>query len=59
MQRTLPAKTRKDLRLELKKSPTFRDGGQGWFNDVCDEIKLSMKGAGAPHKFLKSARPHR
>lgn len=55
MRRTLPAKTRKDLRNELKKSPTFQDRGQKWFNDVCDEIKLSMKGVGAPHKFLKSA----
>lgn len=54
MRRTLPAKTRKDLRNELKKSPDFQDQGQEWFNDVCDEIKLSMKGAGAPHKFLKS-----
>ena len=55
MRRTLPAKTRKDLRIELKKSPAFQDMGQEWFNDVCDEIKLSMKGVGAPHKFLKSA----
>lgn len=55
MRRTLPAKTRKDLRNELKKSPGFQDRGQEWFNDVCDEIKLSMKGVGAPHKFLKSA----
>jgi len=59
MRRVLPAKTRKDLRAELKKSPTFQDRGENWFNDVCDEIKLSMKGVGAPHKFLKSARPPR
>jgi hypothetical protein len=55
MRRTLPAKTRKDLRIELKKSPAFQDRGQEWFNDVCDEIKLSMKGVGDPYKFLKSA----
>ena len=55
MRRMLPAKTRRDLRMELKKSSDFQDRGQDWFNDVCDEIKLSMKGAGAPHKFVKSA----
>jgi len=53
MRRSIPMKTRIDLRLELAKSPVFQDRGQDWFNDVCDEIKLSLKPAGAPHKFLK------
>ncbi len=53
--RMLPAKTRNDLRNELKKSPDFQDRGQKWFNDICDDIKLSMKAPGAPHKFVKPA----
>jgi len=54
MRRVLPAKSRVDLRAELKKSPTFQDRGQCWFNDVCDEIKLSMRGSGRPHSFSTS-----
>jgi len=57
MRRTIPSKSRKDLRVELKKYPAFQDRGQEWFNDVCDEIKLSMKPPGAPHKFFKAAKP--
>ena len=51
MRRILPAKSRNVLRAELKKSPDYQDRGQKWFNDVCDEIKLSMKGVGRAHKF--------
>jgi hypothetical protein len=51
MRRMIPEKSRNDLRAELKKSPDFQDRGQKWFNDVCDEIKLSMKGAGRSYKF--------
>lgn len=40
MRRSLPAKTRKHLRLEMKTIPGFEDRGQKWFNDVCDEINL-------------------
>jgi hypothetical protein len=56
MRRKLPAKSRNDLRLALNESSAFQDRGQAWFNDVCDEIKLTMKGTGAPYKFLKSAK---
>ena len=49
MRRKLPAISRNDLREELKKSPDFEDRGQKWFNDVCDEIELSMKGQGRTH----------
>jgi hypothetical protein len=49
MRRKLPAISRNDLRDELKKSPDFGDRGQKWFNDVCDEIELSMKGQGRAH----------
>jgi len=51
MRRTLPAKSRNDLRADLKKSPDFQDRGQKWFNHVCDEIQLSMKSVGRTHKF--------
>ena len=49
MRRKLPAISRSDLREGLKKSPDFQDRGQKWFNDVCDEIELSMKGRGRAH----------
>jgi hypothetical protein len=51
MRRKLPAISRADLRMELKKSPDFEDRGPAWFNDVCDEINLSMKGPGRAHKL--------
>jgi len=57
MRKSIPAKSRKDLRVELKKYPAFQDKGQDWFNDVCDEIRLSMKPAGAPYKFKKLQNP--
>jgi hypothetical protein len=56
MRRKLPAKNRTVLRLALKESSAFQDRGQEWFNDVCDEIKLTMNTPGAPYKFLKSAK---
>jgi hypothetical protein len=49
MRRKLPAISRSGLRKELIKSPDFEDRGQRWFNDVCDEIELSMKGRGRAH----------
>jgi len=51
MRRKLPAMSRNDLRMELKKSPDFEDRGQAWFNNVCDDIELSMKGPGPAHKL--------
>jgi hypothetical protein len=51
MRRKLPAMSRTDLRTELKNSPDFEDRGQAWFNDVCDEINLSIKGPGPAHKL--------
>lgn len=56
MRRKLPAKSRVDLRMEMQKLTNFKDRGQGWFNDVCREIKLSMKGPGRPHKFSRPAK---
>lgn len=53
MRRMLPAKTRVDLRDGLKNFSDFQDGGQAWFNDICRDIKLSMKGRGAPHKISR------
>ena len=53
MRRKLPAISRADLRMELKKSPDFEDRGPAWFNDVCDEINLSMKGPGPAHKLAR------
>lgn len=55
MRRSVIPKTRNDLRAELKKSPLHKDNGQKWFNDVCDEIGLSMKiGGGRPYKFASA-----
>jgi hypothetical protein len=52
MRRKLPAISRTGLRSELKKSPSFEDPGQARFNDLCDEIMLSMKGPGPAHKLV-------
>lgn len=54
MRRTLPAKTRNDLRNEMVKLSLFQDNGQAWFNEVCKDVKLSMKGRGAPHKLTRA-----
>jgi hypothetical protein len=54
MRRTLPAQTREDLRYNLGdwNETEYR---KEWFNDICDEIKLSMKSPGAPHKINNSS----
>ena len=51
MRRMLPAKSRGDLYNQLKQRVKFPPDGRKWFNDICDEIGLSMKSRGRPHKF--------
>lgn len=52
MRRILPAKTRGDLYDYMAQGVKFRRNGRKWLHDVCDEIGLSMKSRGRPHKFL-------
>lgn len=51
MRKKLPAKSRPDLLKELEKLDDFRSGGKDWFNQVCRDIKLTMRGRGRPHSF--------
>jgi hypothetical protein len=53
MRRTLPAQTREDLRYKLSEWTETKYRKER-FNDICDEIKLSMKSPGAPHKIKNS-----
>ena len=51
MRRMLPAKSCDDLYNYLKQGVKFPTNGRAWLHDICDEIRLSMKSRGRPHKF--------
>ncbi|MGD0207579.1 MAG: hypothetical protein ABSC89_08245 [Verrucomicrobiota bacterium] len=55
MRRTLPARSLTDLQSFVGQSFKFPpDAAQAkkWFKEVCDDICLSMKGRGRPHKLV-------
>jgi hypothetical protein len=56
MRRMLPARSLTDLQRFVGQSFTFHPDAakaKKWFKDVCDDICLSMKGRGRPHKLVK------
>jgi hypothetical protein len=56
MRRMLPARSLPDLQSFVGQSFKFHPDpakAKAWFKDVCDDICLSMKGRGRPHKFVR------
>ncbi len=56
MRRMLPARALPDLQNFVAQSFTFPSEtkkAKRWFKSVCDDICLSMKGKGRPHKFIQ------
>jgi hypothetical protein len=56
MRRVLPARSLSNLQNFVGQSFQFHpdpEKSKRWFKDVCDDICLSMKGRGRPHKFVK------
>lgn len=51
MRRAVPPKSRSDVLAALRNVPDFQNCRKNWFNDVCDDIGLSMKGPGRAYKF--------
>jgi hypothetical protein len=56
MRRMLPARSLPDLQNFVAHSFKFHpdpEKAKEWFKDVCDDICLSMKGRGRPHKIVR------
>jgi hypothetical protein len=56
MRRMLPARPLTDLQSFVGQSFKFHPDAakaKAWFKDVCDDICLSMKGRGRPHKIVR------
>ncbi len=54
LRRSLPLKTREEIRMELTQTSDFRDPGEEQFNEVCKDIKLSMGPRGRPRRLSRA-----